>query len=115
MTIRDSDIAAVIEAYTKDKLSFVGVARRLGISCTSVGNIMREHAPDSVRLNINTAGGASAPRYRGLTQAALGLYAIGPCTACGTPLVSPIREKGQACGFCRVAAPRSRIFQRRAA
>ncbi len=109
MTIPAPDIAAVIQAYDVGGMSFVDVAYKLKISVTSVHNIMRQHAPGLIRPNINK------PLHGGLTLAALGLYDIDPCTACGTSLVSYTPEKGQACGFCRVTGLPSLIFQQRTA
>lgn len=98
-----TEVTAIVEAYVERRLSYEGVAREFDTSSTRVQSIMRKHAPGSIRARGNPAGHKAAPLDGGLTLASLGLYQVGRCTDCGTPMVSETQERGQACGFCKVA------------
>ena len=97
-----SEDAAIVAAYQGGD-GYETIARRFKTSSSRVAVIMKKHAPDSIRPSGNPAGKHGNPLDGGLTLSALSLYAVGPCADCGVPLVSPTRERRQACGFCQIA------------
>ena len=105
-TPEDTEVMATIAAYQRG-LSYEAVARELGTSAWRVHSIMKRHAPGAIRSRVQQIQARPKPlaAEEGLTLSALGLYAIGPCADCGVPLVSPTRERGQACGLCRLYKP----------
>ena len=99
LSIRDR---TVITLYVKSRLSFESVARKMGLGTSTVQDIMRLHARDKIRGNNSWRNPKSDDE--GLTLTSLGLYQVGDCTKCLTPIVSYTRERGQMCGFCKAAA-----------
>ena len=90
----------VITAY-QGGLSYEGVARVKDMPAHRVQLIMHKFSPGSIRKSRRPF--KPRPVEEGLTLAALGLYAVGPCADCETPLVSSTRWLDQVCGFCLIA------------
>ncbi len=95
----------VIAAY-QDGLSYQGVARVTGVGSSRVQLIMRKFSPGSIRPRGQRFNPRPADQV--LTLASLGLHRVGPCEDCGVEMVSPTRDKGQACGLCQYFITKAR-------
>ena len=91
---------AIIDAY-QGGLSYNRVGAKFGISPTTVRCTMEKHAPDSIRPRHHKRS-RPPPDPNDLTLKNLGLYKVGPCLDCETPIVSST-EGRQRCGFCEIA------------
>ncbi len=112
---RDRDIVA---AY-KLNLSMNHIALTFGLSGSGVRAILQRDAPEIIRdrhapeVRTRIVAIAASRCSNGFALADLGLRAAGPCSDCGTEIVSYSREIEQWCGFC--AAPACWFGKRRAA
>ncbi len=97
-----SEILAIVEAYVEGRLSFNGVALQFDTTTARVRYIMEKHAPGSIRPRHHKFC-RPPPNPDDLTLKNLGLYNVGPCADCETPMVSSTQKRGQACGFCQIA------------
>ncbi len=110
---------AIVAAYEAGSSSYQ-VGEAFAVSATTVMKIVHRDAPgisrdrNSPEVRARVGGALTDLRLsNGFALAALDLRAAGPCSDCGTEIVSYSREIEQRCGFC--AAPRCWFGKRRAA
>ena len=97
MNTRDQTVIALYDT----KLSYAGVARKMGLGTSTVQDIMREWAPEKIRGNNDWR---NATPENGLTLRALSQYSVGPCVSCGCEIVSYTPDPAQTCPLCKAAA-----------
>ena len=91
---------AVVNLYHKGRLSFAGVARKMGMCTSTVQDAMRRCAPQLIRNQNEWRN----PQMRDFSLRDLGLIAVGRCKSCKCEIVSNKPGKGQTCALCRAAA-----------